>query len=353
MNMRWGASKTAALIGIIIILAAAAALIAVWRLDTSGKRGNRLGQEFNYDLTKLRKIDPHLIMYEEIFDKINTGLKDSCGIAAADHDDIYVTGDNAVLIFDKNGTSIGEIKLNQTPRCLAWADGQIYLGMKEHVEIYLPDGTQQASWESLGTEAVLTSIAVGRNDVFVADAGNRIVVRYDKQGKLINLIGGKNSDKNIPGFVVPSPYFDLALAPDGLLRVVNPGRHRIEAYTPDGHLEFWWGNFSTAIEGFCGCCNPVNFALLNNDEGFVTCEKGLTRIKIYDAEGKFVAVVAGSDAFSEHDSICALNGPDCTKGGFDVAVDSQGRILILDPFTGEIRIFTKIKSAVSTENTNG
>ena len=67
------------------------------------------------------------------------------------------------------------------------------------------------------------------------------------------------------------------MASDGLLRVVNPGRHRIEAYTFDGDLEFSWGKVSVGIEGFCGCCNPVNFAILS-DGSFITCEKGLTRV---------------------------------------------------------------------------
>ncbi|MHC4639708.1 MAG: NHL repeat-containing protein, partial [Planctomycetota bacterium] len=127
----------------------------------------------------------------------------------------------------------------------------------------------------------MTSIAVYENNVFAADAGNRIVMRYDTQGKLINTIGQKNTERNIPGFLIPSPYFDLAVGKDGLLRVVNPGLHRIEAYTFDGDLEFWWGRTSTLVEGFCGCCNPVNFAILD-DRSFVTCEKGLVRVKIYD-----------------------------------------------------------------------
>ena len=34
---------------------------------------------------------------------------------------------------------------------------------------------------------------------------------------------------------------------DGLLWVVNPGRHRLEAYTFDGDLQSYWGEESLGI----------------------------------------------------------------------------------------------------------
>jgi len=217
--------------------------------------------------------------------------------------------------------------------------------MKNHVEVYNDDGKHLATWESLGNDAVLTSIAVSKNDVFVADAGNRIVLRYDTAGKLINRIGKKDKERNIPGFVIPSPHFDLAAGRDGLLRVVNPGRHRIEAYTFDGDLEFFWGKFSNLdVKGFCGCCNPANFAILD-DKSFVTCEKGLTRVKIYDAEGTFVGVVAGPEQLIEGGTARICYFPDqCQAGAFDVAVDAAGRIFVLDTIKNVVRIFTKVKA---------
>jgi len=142
--------------------------------------------------------------------------------------------------------------------------------------------------------------------------------------------------------VIPSPHFDLAVGRDGLLRVVNSGRHRIEAYTFDGDLEFWWGEFSNVeLKGFTGCCNPVNFAILG-DESFVTCEKGLTRVKIYDAEGAFVGAVAGPEQLVEGGTsrICYFPA-DCQAGGFDVAVDAAGRILVLDTIKNVVRIFAR------------
>ena len=49
------------------------------------------------------------------------------------------------------------------------------------------------------------------------------MLRYDKSGKLAGRIGEKNKERNIPGLIVPSPYLDVVLARDGLLRVNNTG----------------------------------------------------------------------------------------------------------------------------------
>ena len=248
-------------------------------------------------------------------------------------------------MFDSKGESTGEIELDGTARCVALVeDSVIYIGMRGHVEVYDIETKQLTRWESLGEDAVLTSVAVWRGDVFVADAGNRIVLRYDNQGNLINRIGHKDKARNIPGFVVPSPYFDLSVGRDGLLRVVNPGRHRIEAYTFDGDLEFFWGVYSPDVEGFCGCCNPVNFSILG-DDSFVTCEKGLVRIKIYDADGVFAGVVAGPEQLrpTEEPKICQVPAQ-CQVGGFDVAVDNQQRSLVLDTIDNVVRVFEKIEA---------
>ncbi len=342
MKSQSGTTNTKILIAVFVAIAIA--IVAILRLDTTGKKGSGLGDEFTYDLEKLGTIDPNLILYEESAPSIITGFSVSHGIAVASDGSIYVAGDKAIRKFSESGNSLSEIVLADTPRCLTVTDnGKIYVGMKDHVEIYESHGTKLSTWKNLGNDAVLTSIAVSNNDVFVADAGNRIVYRFDTNGKLIKRIGEKDEDKNIPGFFIPSPHFDLAVGNDGLLRVANPGNHRIEAYTSEGDLEFSWGKFSNVnIEGFCGCCNPVNFAILA-DESFVTCEKGLVRVKIYDPDGIFTGVVAGSEKLTgKAGQICNLPA-ECQSRAFDVAADAKGRIFVLDTNKNAVRIFTKIK----------
>ena len=344
MKRRTGVIIFGIVVGVLIALAVVVGIVALVRLDVTGKRGSGLEKAFVYDIQELVTIDPNLILYEESGQAIRTGFKAAHGIALGVDGRIYVAGDKAVEIFEKSGISSGRIEIAGAPRCLTVADdGKIYIGVGDHVEVYDGRGKRLASWGSLGEKAVLTSIAVFKEDVFAADAGNRSVVRYDTAGKVVNYIGKKDPDRNVPGFVVPSPYFDLAVSKDGLLRVVNTGRRRIEAYTFDGDFEFSWGEASTGVKGFCGCCNPVNFAILPNG-GFVTCEKGLVRVKVYDSGGIFAGVVAGPEQLVKGGVCRVCEFPaESQASGFDVAVDGDGRIFVLDTIKNVVRIFGKIK----------
>jgi len=344
MSRRLGTTNTKIPVGVLVGAAAVIAGIAVIKLDVLGNKGSGLGKQFTYDIEKLAHVDPNLIMYEESAEPINTGLAASHSIAVDSQGLVYVAGDKTVRKFSAAGDSLAGIDLPAEPRCLTVAgDGSVYIGFKDHVEVYTAEGQLKANWDSLGPDAILTSIAVWKDDVFVADAGNRIVVRYNKPGEVLNRIGEKDPDKNVPGFVIPSAYFDLVVSKDGLLRVVNPGRLRVEAYTFDGDFEFSWGRASVDIDGFCGCCNPVNIAVLP-DGGFVTCEKGLIRVKIYSGEGAFAGVVAGPEQLAPAGAsrICTLP-EECQSGGFDVAVDADGRVLVLDTIKNVVRIFTRKK----------
>lgn len=325
-----------------VAVAAVVGVIAVLRLDTTGKTGSGLSGAFVYDLSELAKVDPNLILYAESSPPVNTGFGRTHAIALDPGGRIYVAGDSAIRIFSKTSNFERVIELSGEPRCLTVSDdGQIYIGLKDHVEILDAEGQRVATWESLGDAALLTSIAKYKDDVFVADAGHRIVVHYDTAGTLIGRIGEKDADRSIPGFLVPSPYFDLAVTRDGLLRVVNPGRGRIEAYTFDGDLEFWWGTQSTDIKGFCGCCNPVNFALLPNG-GFVTAEKGLVRVKVYNSDGGFVGVVAAPAQLTGGRQVRICYRPEeCREGGLDVAVGADERVYVLDTIENNIRVFNR------------
>lgn len=312
--------------------------------STTGAKVGSVVNAFDHDLRELSAVDPALIQYREA-GKITTMAQHLHAIAVGPEDRVYLAAGKSIQVFSRDAVHLSELRLSDTPRCLTVTDdGTAYVGMRDHVEVYSPKGLWKGNWETLGRDAVLTSIAVSESDVFVADAGNRVVLRYDASGKLARRIGERDESRNILGFSVPSPYFDLAVSPDGLLRVANPGQHRVEAYTFDGDFEFSWGNPSMAIDGFCGCCNPVNFAMLP-DGKFVTCEKGLPRVKVYSAEGGLESVVAGSEAFAKNARACGLAGgfSNCRTGGMDVAVDSRGCVFVMDPVERVVRIFESIK----------
>ena len=151
-------------------------------------------------------------------------------------------------------------------------------------------------------------------------------------------IGRRDKERSIPGLVIPSPYFDVVMAPDGLLRAVNPGAHRIEAYTVDGHREFFWGESGLQIERFCGCCNPANFTM-TADGRYVTAEKGIPRVKVYSPDGYFQCVVVGPEVLAPTAAAVEETRAEHKLNAVDVAADSRGRVLVLDPAAGSVRVF--------------
>lgn len=284
------------------------------------------------DLESLRKVDPKLIKFREAA-KIEIGLEEVRNVAVGIDGSILAVGDSTLLAFDSGGRQKSAVKFAEAPMCVAQEkDGTLYAGLTNHVEVYDSAGKLKSAWEALGETARVTAISIGDDGIFVANAGGRVVIRYDRSGKIVSRIGLKDDAHGYSGLVIPSPHLDVAPAKPGFVLVSNPGMHRIETHSVDGIFQSSWGQASSSLDDFCGCCNPTDFALLP-DGRFITSEKGIPRVKIYSEAGKFEGVVAGPDTFASN------------AMGIDLAVDSGGRVLVLDARAKAIRIF------VSTEGT--
>lgn len=284
------------------------------------------GSLYNSKMSALEKTDSVLIKYRET-KSIPTGLRETHGIALDKDGNIYAAGDYVIRIYAPNGKNLRDIKTSRKPYALAVdTDGTIYAGMKDHIEVLNKDGRSSTIWNSAGRKAFFTSVAATKDFIWVADAGNRVVLRYNKQGVVTETFAAKDASNNAPGLIVPSPYVDLAPTADGGVWVSDPGRHQLERYASDGRLIKSWGKYSFAIDGFSGCCNPTNFAMMA-DGRFVTSEKGIPRVKVYKQDGTLQAVVAPRELFQ----------PDAA--GIDITIDKNSRILILDPGSCSIRIF--------------
>jgi hypothetical protein len=249
------------------------------------------------------------------------------GIAVDGKDRIFVSADNSILVFAPSGQTLDRFGLEEPARCLSVGpSGLLYLGLGDHVEVYDETGQRRAIWTDLGGEALITSIVAAGDEVLVADAGNRMVFRFDSGGRLLDYIRGDGSDG--PELVIPSSYFDLLVTPEGTLWVVNLGRHSLISYSVEGGYLGAWGRSGSEIEAFCGCCNPTHIADMPGGR-IVTSEKGISRIKIYDALGTLETVVASPELFREG------------TAGLDLAVDSRERVIVLDPMKRQVRIFRK------------
>jgi len=207
---------------------------------------------YEYRLDSFRNPGPEPPRWAETA-PIDTGMREPRGIAADARGGLAVAGDANVVSFDHGGKRTGSFDLGGAAFCVAVdPGGDLVLGMKDHVEVWGTDGARKESWASLGEEARLTSIAAGREQVVAADAGNRLVWRFDRSGVLAGTVGEEPRPGGTTGFVVPSPFFDAAFGPDGSLWVADPGRQRVERYSPEGTWKSSWGRASMEIDGFCG-----------------------------------------------------------------------------------------------------
>lgn len=314
------------LVNIVLIVLALAIVVIIGKDFIGKKAGKNMENPYEYNIDEYRKVDSTKILYSEMI-YFPVKIHDWAGITVSDSTIIVATA-NQLLKFDYSGKQIFSKQLIDTVSCVTVDENrQIWIGMSDYVVMYDQNGTLVKRWNSFGDRALFTSIAVSGENVYIADAGNRIIYQCNTNGQIVQKIGEENEQKGIPGFVIPSPYFDVAIDDNGFLWAANTGRHVFENYNQDGSLRTSWGLTSFKIEGFSGCCNPAHFAILD-DNSFITSEKGMPRIKLYDQHGQFIGVVAPPDAFS------GTLAP-------DIAVDKQHRVIALDFTKQQVRIFEK------------
>lgn len=314
-----------------VLIVLAITIVLIIAKDFIGKKaGKNIENPYEYNVDEFRKVDSTLILYRES-GSFPVNVSEPKGIAVSGNE-IVVVAEKMLLKYDFSGKELFRKETPDTAECVTIdLNNEIWVGTHHSVALFDQGGTLLKRWNSFGDRSVITSLAVSGENVYVADAGNRIVYHCNTNGQILSRIGEKDEHLGIPGYVIPSPYFDLALDDSNLLWVVNPGRHTFENYNSDGSLRTSWGETSFKTEGFSGCCNPAHMAIMN-DNSFITSEKGMPRIKLYDQHGQFKGVVAAPDMFNLNSAVAP-----------DVAVDDQQRVIALDFERKQVRIFEKKK----------
>jgi hypothetical protein len=312
----------------IILVSAIALLLAfvAWMVrDLFTDKPEQGSNPYDYGMKSLRAADS-VPAYTEAL-PLKPALAEATAIASGPDGKMYIAGKGGVEIREGAGRTLSRFSIPGNATCITrMTDGNLAIGMEDHVEIWSPAGVLIAAWPPADTASFITSVAALPSLIYVADAGRKIVWQYDQSGNILGKIGEKDPMRKIPGFVIPSPYFDVAISPAGDLWVANTGRHEFEKFAGDGSLLKSWGEASLSVEGFTGCCNPSHFTFLP-DGSFVTSEKGVERVKVYTPDGIFQCLVAGPELFTEG------------ARGLDLAVGPDGRIFVLDPSRHQIRVF--------------
>jgi len=311
---------------ILIICGVLIAYIMVGGIFKNGLR-NTVKNPYEYELGDIKKIDPEMIKYREV-KRIGLSLNSP---KAIDYQGglIAIGFEKYLQVIDTSGREVLNKSLEGPVTSLAFSpQNEIFVGCKDHVETYALNGDQIDTWDRLDTSAYITSMTFLENYLFVANAGKPVVHQYDLSGKLLHTFDGKNRSDSKHGFIILSPYFDLNVDSEGQLWIANTGVQAIENYNMDGSLRAFWGASSYDLSGFIGCCNPAQFTILTNDS-FVTCEKGLIRIKVYLPSGELESIVATPDDF------------DANSAPPDLASDEQDNIILLDLTRNMIRKFER------------
>jgi sugar lactone lactonase YvrE len=247
-------------------------------------------------------------------------------VAVDKNNNIFASSDKKISCFDTNGNPISEINCDYLATALAFSGDKLIAAFTNEISIYDATGKQLINWKLENEKSYITSLAAIDGKIYAADAQAAKVYCFSEEGKLLKTIGQSTDKKELTFFVLPSFYFDVAIGTEKTLWVANTGRHKLVQLDNDEHIISSWGETSSAVDGFCGCCNPSNFALMR-DGSFITAEKGLVRIKKYNKNGDFECVIAGPEKFKED------------AKGLDIAIDSNDRIYVLEPEAMKIHVF--------------
>jgi len=237
---------------------------------------------------------------------------------------VYAAGDQEVKVYDEAGRLRGRWSTSRPGQSVAVSgDGRVFAGQAGQVEIFDQTGRLAGAWRDEERLGLVTAIGFAGGNVLLADAGGRCIRRFDAGGKFVNDIG---NDNRIKGFLIPNGVVSFSVDANGILHAANPGKHRVERYTPEGNLLGHFGRFDGRDPaGFPGCCNPTNVAVTDGARVWVT-EKAGPRVKVYNSNGTLLAVIA-ADVFD----------PNCKN--MSIAAGSRGRVYVADTVKLAIFVF--------------
>ena len=201
---------------------------------------------------------------------------------------IYIAMPNVISVYGLSGELQTNFSTPSDIRDMTVHDGRIYALFPSRIEVYDRQGNVTAEWDACSSNSDYCSLAVCQEGVFVTDASNKNICKYNLDGTLVRFI------KSPKCFVVPSYSFGITFM-DGVIYCSNPGRHQVESYTTEGEFIASFGKSGTEPGAFSGCCNPVFLTPSNNGE-LLTSEKGIPRISCYRTDGTFRSVLLDGKA---------------------------------------------------------
>ena len=256
----------------------------VWNLF---KHPDRLFYDSKRDkgITLLKEDEDFVSPYRRTFGFL---VPDDITAMEVENGSIFIATTNNIYVYGLSGELQTNFSTPSDLRDIAVMDGHVYALFPTRVEVYDRQGEVVQQWDACSESSDYCGLAVCRDGVFVTDAGDKNITKYNLDGTLARFI------QSPKGFIVPSYCFGITYM-DGRIYCSNPGRHLVEVYTVGGEYVAAFGKAGTDAGAFSGCCNPAIITPSNNGE-LLTSEKGIPRISCYSPDGEFRSILLDSKA---------------------------------------------------------
>ena len=248
------------------------------------------------------------------------------GIAIDTAERLWAIGDRSAKIFSREGKLLERFETGKAAFSIGTDDETAWIGFSGSVVQVDSAGRTLSQIDDPDRLGRVTGVAVAGGHLFLADASNRTIHLYHRDGRWLREIGG---DVNTRGFMLPNGVLDLTFdQTNDTLLVAHPQKHRVERYDVDGTLVDKWGRFGMEHPGdFGGCCNPTNIAVSQEGQ-VVVSEKAPPCVKLYSGSGEFLGETSG-DWF------------DANTKNIDLAFDSRGVLYASDPVACTVEVFER------------
>ncbi len=216
-------------------------------------------------------------------------------------------------------TAIDKLRLRNAERQLGLLEEQVATLTTTTVEIDVE------SW--LAYKLKVPGIAVSDQDVFVA-CSSMTGYGYDVYRTDLNFA---NPQIIVEGLSGCCGQMDIQCC-DGELYVAENSRHCVRRFDREGAEIVSFGQSDrTGVNGFEGCCNPMNLRPCGNGE-ILTAESGVGLIKRYSAEGEYLGLLADVDLVGGCKHVAIATTPD------------QSRLFMLDVTRSTICVLDQVTS---------
>jgi sugar lactone lactonase YvrE len=223
------------------------------------------------------------------------------------------------------------------------AAGHVYVADagNHRIQKFDSSGTFLLTWGSTGSGAGQfqspTSVATdAAGDVYVVDNGNSRVQKFTATGTFLLAWGTSGSG---PGeFNNPS---DVAAGPGGVVYVVEQSNHRVQKFDASGNFLATWGTFGTANGQFR---NPMGIGVDQSTGHVYVVDSQNTRIQKFSPDGTFVLAWGSRGSGDGQFGLVPDNG---------IAVDASGNVYVGDTANDRVQKFSPTGAFIDKAGTSG